>query len=351
LSQITQYAGVLAKIGAEKSKLLSETKLKTLTETKNLTEFTAQLRETSYQTQIAKVPLPLTSRKLERAFNENLIETYAKIIKNSPKSVANYLCLYLLKFEIENIKALIKATANANLSSEQKLARIYLSTEEYLKKLAVIEEAAKASTMKQMVSNLKGTEYSAALGKGLQSFEEKASTAGFDVLLDKVFYEKLCDSYDSLPKKEKTHAYFYASVENDSFTLLTLLRGKALNYEANWLRTIIPHKNFNLSSDTVEALVMAPDFESAFKIGFESYYGKFFTKVQIPEEAIANAERVFRRAMFQHAKVSTIPEIFNIGAPLAFMILKEAEVHNLIASSSGVEAGVNPEGILNQMSF
>ena len=60
----------------------------------------------------------------------------------------------LLRFEIENIKALIKAT-NANLSPEQKLAKIYLSVEDYLKNRSVIEEAAKASTIKQVVNALK----------------------------------------------------------------------------------------------------------------------------------------------------------------------------------------------------
>ena len=49
MSQTTLYASVLAKIGAERSKLLSEAKLKTLTESKDLSAFAAQLRETSYQ--------------------------------------------------------------------------------------------------------------------------------------------------------------------------------------------------------------------------------------------------------------------------------------------------------------
>ncbi len=104
MTQTTLYASVLAKIGAERSKLLSEAKLKALTESKSLTEFAAQLRDTSYQEQIAKLSLPLTSRKLERAFNENLIETYIKIIKNSPKKARKYLSLYLLRFEIETYK-------------------------------------------------------------------------------------------------------------------------------------------------------------------------------------------------------------------------------------------------------
>ena len=348
MTQTTLYAGVLAKIGAERSKLLSEVKIKTLTESRDLSALAAQLRETTYQTQIGKVPLPLTSRKLERAFNENLIESYEILIKNSPKDVTKYLNLYPLRFEVENIKALIKA-ANANLSPEQKLAKMYLSVEDYLKKRSVIEEAAKAPTVKQLVNSLKNTEYASALNMGLQNYEETGSTARLDVLLDKVFYEKLYDSYMLLTKKEKPHAHFYASIENDSFTLITLLRGKTLNYDANWLRLAVPHNNFYLTMETVEALLSAADFESALKIALESHYAKFFVKAQNPEETIANAEKAFKRAKFQHAKASRISENFNIGASLAFMTQKEAEVHNLTALSAGVEAAIKPEEIQGQL--
>ncbi len=350
MSQITLYASVLAKIGAEKSNLLSEAKLKTIVETKTLSEFSAQLRDTVYQPQLLKATLPLTSRKLERVFNESLIESYIKIINNSPKKARPFLNLVLLKFEIENIKTLIKA-ANANLPPEQRLSKVYVSVEDCLKKRALIEEAAKAPTIKQIVNNLKISEYGPALTKGLQSYEEKGSTAGFDILLDKFFYDSLYDAFFNLQKKEKPHAKYYASIENDSFTLLTILRGKVLNYDPNWLRLAVSRNKFNLSSDIIEALLVAPDFESTLKIAFESNYGKFFAKAPTPEEIIVNAERAFKRAEFHYAKVSTVPEIFNIGGALAFIKLKEAEVHNLIASSAGVEAGVNPEAILSQMLF
>ncbi len=56
---------------------------------------------------------------------------------------------------------------------------------------------------------------------GLKNYEENGSTACFDVFVDKLFYEKLYESFDCLPKKEKHYAFFYASMENDGFTLLT----------------------------------------------------------------------------------------------------------------------------------
>ncbi len=348
MTQTTLYSRVLAKIGAERGKLLGEAKLKALTESKNLSEVAIQLRDTSYQEQLVKVSLSLTSRKLERAFYENLISTYVKIIKNSPKNASKYLRLYLLRFEVENIKALIKAT-NAKLSLDQKLGKIYLTSEDYLKNRSVIEETAKAPDIKQIVKTLKKTDYAPALNMGLQSYEEDGSTTCLDVLIDKTFYEKLYDSYESLPKKEKPHAHFYASTENDGFTLLTLLRGKNLNYDVNWLRLAVPPNNFFLDIETVEAMVTATDFESALKIALESHYAGFFAKVQSPEEILANAEKTFKKAVLQHAKESRISENFNIGAPLAFMTQKEAEVHNLTALSSGVEAAIKPEDIQHQL--
>ncbi|MCL4429886.1 MAG: V-type ATPase subunit, partial [Chloroflexi bacterium] len=262
MAQTTLYAAVLAKIGAERSQLLGEGKLKTLMEAKDLSELTGQLRETSYEKQIAKVSPPLTGRKMERAFTENLLETYMKIVKNSPKKTAEFLRLYFLRFEVENIKALIKA-ANANLSPQQKLGKIYSSAEAFLNQRAVVEEAVKAPDLRQTVISFKGTEYASALKMGIGSYEEDGTTACFDVLLDKHFYEKLYDAYQNLPGTEKPHAQPYVSMEIDGFGLLTLLRGKNLHYDPNWLRLAVPPKKFNLSDGAVEEMVTASDFDSA----------------------------------------------------------------------------------------
>ena len=59
-------------MGAERTKFLNENKLKALSESKNIGDIASQLRDSSYQEQIARIVPPLTGRKLERAFTENL---------------------------------------------------------------------------------------------------------------------------------------------------------------------------------------------------------------------------------------------------------------------------------------
>ena len=100
---------------------------------------------------------------------------------------------------------------------------------------------------------------------------------------------------------------------------------------------------------SVEAIVSAINFDVAFKVVQEGYYGEYFERGQNPEAAIANAEKNFRKAVLRFAKSKIISEAFNIGSTLSFITTKEAEVHNLRALSLGIEADLKPETIRNQL--
>ena len=350
MSQTTKYANVLVKIGTGRSELLGESKLKGLSETKNLADLISSLRESSYHQEIAKIAPPLSSRKLERAFNENLIGTYIKIITNTPKKTAKFLNHFLLRFEIENIKTIIKAI-NANLHLEQKQSKIYFAPEIYFNNLSLIEEAVRASSIKQIVNALEKTDYASALKMGFRSYEKDASTTCFDVLLDKFYYEELWAAFQSLPKKEKPHAYTYASLQVDSYVLLMILRGKLLNYDSNWLRIALPTRRFRLSDKTTENIVSSADFESALKIVLKTSYAKYFDKTQSSQKIIAFAENAFNKAQLEHAKETRFKEIFNVGAVMAFLTKKSFEVRNLVIISLGVEAGTKPDEIGRHLFF
>jgi vacuolar-type H+-ATPase subunit C/Vma6 len=335
-------------LGAERGKFLAENKVKVLSESKNLSDVVSQLRDTAYQEQISRIEAPITGRKLERAYFENLIETYLKIMKYAPERANRYLNIYLKRLQAENVKTLVR-TAQANLPTEQRLAKIYLSVEKYLGNTERVEEAAKAQNISQVVAVFKGTEYGPALATGFKTYEETGSTIGMDISIDTLFYEELCAAFKRLPRVERRHAKFYASLELDSFILLTLLRGKNLNYDPNWLRIAVPKCFFRLDKKQVEAIVSALNYEAAFKIVQESAYAKYFEHKTTPIETLAAAEKTFKRTILAHAKKSRIREIFNVGAILIFITLKEAEVHNLTALSLGIEAGMKPEVIRNQL--
>ena len=141
-------------------------------------------------------------------------------------------------------------------------------------------------------------------------------------------------AYESLPRREKPHAYHYVSIENDSFILLTLLRGKNLNYDPNWLRLAVPHCFFNLDKQEVESIVSALNFEAAYKI----VAGQLLRQILRAEKPrlkkpLQTLRKPSEKTSSHMQRKVYLREKFNIGSTLSFITLKEAEVHNLTALS------------------
>jgi vacuolar-type H+-ATPase subunit C/Vma6 len=345
LTKTSRYAAALAKIGAERGKLLTEAQLKTLTESKTLAEFVGRLRESSYGEELLRVTAPIDVRKVEHALRESLMDVFGKIFENSPKNVQPFLCTYLEVYEVQNLKALLKATA-AGLTSEEKLAKIYLRAEAHLGNLAAFEAAANAEDLKALAKAFSHTGYGEVLDLGLNRYVDTGSTQSFDVLLDRSFYEKVHETFQKMPKIEQKHARFNASLRTDGFTVLALLRGKLVEHKTEWLRTALPRVAFELPPKTFEALVSAKDFDSALKILQQTRLKDYFQKAASPEETLANAERAIKKAILNHACEMRFTDVFNVEAPIALMVQKETEVVNLVTISLSIDNKLKPEDIV-----
>jgi V/A-type H+-transporting ATPase subunit C len=350
LSEEQLYSSVLVKIGVERSHLLSEQKLERLTDCKTLTEFASELGQTVYGKKLTQMTPPYTPNDFERAFRENFIEVCIKIVHNSPDVVSAFLKTYLLKFEQENIKTILRAVS-IGLPHDEIINKLYLPVEKFLKRQELILKAAMAIQVKLVIDVLQNTLYGDSLITGLQKYDETGSTKYFDVLLDKLFYEKLGKSLKDLPKNEQEFASFYVSMENDRFDILTILRAKLLGYDPHWIRMAISRNFYNVPEKTIEAMLMADDFESAFNVVKQSYYKELFVKAETPEETLSAAEKAFRRDIFQHVKKTKISDPFNIGSPIAFIVKKEIEVYNLTAISLGIEYGRKKSDVLGWLLF
>jgi V/A-type H+-transporting ATPase subunit C len=344
LSEEQLYSNVLVKVGVERSHLLSKATLKRLLECKSLEELASELKETVYGKKLAQITFPYTSKIFERVFQEILIEVTTKIAQNSPETVAPFIKTYLLKFELENIKTILRA-ASVGLTYDEITQKLYLPVEVFIKKQDIILKAAMAIHVKSVVDILKNTVYGPLLVAGLKKYEETGSTKFFDILLDRMFYEQFGEKFKDLPKREQENAFFYVSREIDKFNILTILRAKILGHNSDWIRLAISRDFYNVTEQIIEALLLVDNFESALGIIKQSYYKNFFVETETPEESISAAEKAFRKDLFEHAKRTVVGNPFNVGTPIAFLIRKRIELENLTAISLGIEYNWKKEEI------
>jgi vacuolar-type H+-ATPase subunit C/Vma6 len=232
---------------------------------------------------------------------------------------------------------LIKTTL-AKLSSEEKISKIYLPIEDYFHNRVVIEEAVKASTISAVIQAFRTTEYYTSISEGLKKYDETGSIIHFDLLLDRQYFDTYYSVYEKLPKKEQTYARFYASINVDGFLLLAILRGKTLGYDPDWLKVALPNNYFNINERVFISLLYAIDYDTALKIIASTEYKIYFTSTGTPTEIISTAEKALKTAVIQHAKSRVLLDVFNIGAPLSFITLKEDNVHNLTVLALNIDA-------------
>ena len=336
MSQEQLYSNVLVKVSVEKSHLLTKEKFSRLLNSKNLVEYVSELKETIYGQELERLMLPYTTNKLERVFRENFIETCIKIVRNSPDIASKFLRTYLIKFEHENIKIILRAVS-IGLPFDEIKKRLYLNLETFFERKEIILKAAMAIQVKLVVEVLQNTIYGPSLVLGLKKYEETGSTKYFDILLDRMFYENVGELYKNLPKNEREHAFFYVSNIVDRFNILTILRAKLLGYEPHWIRVALAHNFYNISKETIEQLLMADNFKSALEIIKKSNYAKLFDKTVIDEEKLAKVEKEFRQKILLNITKLRFGDPFNIGTPLDFIFRKEIESYNLTALSIGIE--------------
>jgi vacuolar-type H+-ATPase subunit C/Vma6 len=308
-----------------------------------LEEFASELKETDYGKKLAKVSVPNKVR-FERVFREKLVDITCKMVQTSPENVSQFLKMNLLKFEHENIKTILRATS-FGLSHNEITSKIYMHVEEFLKISDIMTKAAASIDVKSVVETLKTTVYGPLLIIGLRKYEETGSMKFFGILLDRMFYENLGGEFESLPKREQKYAFFYVSMETDSFNLSVILRAKILGYDPQWIRMAIAPKFYNIDGETIETLLMSNDFESAFNTVKHSRYSRFFVKAETPEETVSLAEKAFRTAILEHVKKTRVGDLFNVGVPLGLIVQKEVETYNLTAISLGIGYSWKPDDI------
>jgi vacuolar-type H+-ATPase subunit C/Vma6 len=350
LSQEQLYSNVLVKIGVERSNLLSKEKLQRLTDSNSLTELITELRTTIYGEKLSKLTTPYSTDDLERAFRETFIEVCIKMVKNSPLTVSAFLKTYLLKFEHENIKTILRAIS-VGLPYDDIKNKLYMSVEKSLKREEVFLKAAMALQVKLAVEALQHTIYGPLLSSGLQKYEETGSTKYFDLLLDKMFYEEFGKNFHNMPKNEQQLAFYYVSTKTEMFNILTILRAKLLGYDSHWIRVALSRDFYTISEQTIESMLMAEDFKSAMEVVEQTHYKKLFAKAETPEKTVSDAEKALKQEIFEHAQTTKIGDPFNVGSVMAFIMRKEIELYNLTMISLGTEYKWKKDDILNRLFF
>jgi vacuolar-type H+-ATPase subunit C/Vma6 len=323
-----KYKRLMPKVLGFKQKLLTIQDLLGLLG-RSLEEIVGVLQTSPYNAVIAAIPeKPVDAAALERALREDYIRTLEAIVDASPKDIQRLLTTIRSKFEVHNIKALLRAK------------RAKLNVDEAMRYVIPIGRLDDSSCR--------------------EVYRHAGSYADILPLLADSGYPLLPDEDDTVDEMFVLEASLDRDVnrigmEIASATLKTMLRSKALGISKEYvLRHVQPAAGF--SQEDYEAAFDQVDLRSTIEL-----LGKTADKASrdiryllqdLSRECdafppLSRVEAVFDRNLLTASQrmLKRYTPFFNVGLVLAFLNAKWFEVRNLSTIARGAVDELPPDRV------
>ncbi len=357
---ISKYAYVNSRVGAMKSRLLSESDLRSLIEVPNYEDCITLLKNTGYKNEIARLK-SYPSVDIENVFTKSLVEDYEKLI-NSVFGDAKILLKEVAKrFEVAAIKTLIYMKVSRFSEKEM---RTYPWVLEKMIGQSTLARLHQLETVEELIEILKFTDYYTPLKEALKKYREVGNAYPFIISLDKYLYTKIGRVLTRLGNKDKKITSRLIGTEIDSKNIITAFRLRGVSEEEAWpnfipymynidrdiLRTILNIRHLRQLSTELPEFRYTEVISAALKdydktmamLPYDLEYVPLLTDTTkyTKVESILPFELILRRYIYQISKSAFYGDRFNVGISIAYLYLKENEIRNLIAILRSKEVGL-----------
>ena len=366
------YAYTNAKIGALRSRMLTQGEFRSLIEVATVEDMISLLKGTYVGKEISKLQ-DVSIPNIEGMLYSSLAQEYDRIVKGLRREPRAAMDRLYKKFGSEVVKAVIRLKA-AGVPPEV-IRRYPLFTTRDMP-ADRIQKMIEAQDIRELVETLRGTDYYKPLVKALPNYTEDGSPAVLTNALESALYKNLWASVSALSTRDRGIARELVGKEIDLKNILTAyrLRGSDISSaEAHFIpvmyrvrrevltallglrhlgqiATEIPHFGY---TNIIASIIK--DYENISReLPFSMVYSPASAEAAREYEDVASVlplEIALRRHMTKLYQRAFRGDRFHIGVPMAHLFLRENEIRNIVTALKLKEAGVESEKIERMMIF
>ena len=338
IARVFKYSFAQARARSLKGKLLSPDDWHYLLKMKRLEDILKYLGGTEYAVALSRLSgAPSHAGTICLALYDELFNSYARLIKAVPRRSSRVLRDFLLLYEAENIKTILRGAWQGKAPSE---VRVLLYRLGPLSRLP-IEELLEARQITAAVDLLKPTLFHLPLLHALPQFEAQGRLFPLEMAMDTAVLDHIVAGLKSIRGADRRGIEILVGEWIDIINVSWLVRFRhfygqspeeAINYTVSG--------GYRLGARDLGAVARSPDLPS-FLSALPRPYHEPLGETQRWEQVHASLGRWFVGELYR--VFSRDP--FQIRLPLSYLLLKEIEVKSLESLISAVELG-EPAGRL-----
>lgn len=328
LIETAPFAYVNARVRSMESRLLNEHKLNELIEATGITDLIGFLEDTDYGPYLSEVMNQSSDSVIvEKALNIHLAHIYKTLSNIVPDSAKKILKLLEKKFDVKNIKTLLRAKYVGLDAEETFKLLIPLGTIPESK----LRELSEAKTIEEIVSGLEGTEYAHILSDELSKYEQTGKLTSLEMSLDKYVLGELWKNI-SIDDTEKDLFKEFVGTMIDIENLKMILKGKADGLSSEIISEYITDFGYELAPWKLKELADAESIEGVISSLEGTKYASILTD-NLEEFEKAKTTYVFEKALDKYlvelGRRLSLRQPFGVGPIIGLITSKELEVRNL----------------------
>ena len=291
-------------------------------------DFIAALMDTPYKASLTKENLTeIDAHTIEKAMKQELIHQYLMVIRSTEAALRDFMIELFRRFEVMNMKAIIRAKAEAAGTTESVLLfPVEPLFKDYRSILATgsLEEAIKHFE----------EPYRVALEASMPEYKRSNRLLDLENALDRVLFGAICSTKERLRRADRETVEKLMGTELDIANIMTLLRCKEEGIAvADMERYFIPYSYaFDLDIDAVRDAFAADSISSAIQLLPDCPYKPVLSDA-IPhyeeQKSLLPFELALQRYFVKWIRKAMFDYPIDIGTVLGYLYLKELEIRNI----------------------
>lgn len=343
---VSGYGAVSARVRVKYSNLLSEGELHALAEADDLTALVDALKRTAYGPEIeAQRERELTAADVMRSIRRRQASEARSVIQAVPGSSRRVLVQLFRRHEVNNLKAILRAVATGGGVKGEGPARDHvkallfpLGAQTQIPAEAMLESGA----IPAAIELLRGTPYYETLTFALKRYNAEQSLFPLEVALDLDHWRKLWAEAHKLSGQDQAQAVRVLGALVDASNLMWAIRYRVYKHlsEEELINYTLPFGQ-RVHDEHIRAIAAGADIGSV----VERLYPEAEDLASLladPRSGLPKLEIELKRVLARRCMAAFLGDPFHVGLPLAFLVLHDLEIQDLIvlleAKSTRVKA-------------
>jgi V/A-type H+/Na+-transporting ATPase subunit C len=334
---VTGYAAINARVRVKYATLLGPQDYATLAETPDFAGLIAQLKHTAYEPYLETMKdKDFNPRRAEFEIKRRLADSYVSIIQTAPENTKPLVTHLYRFFEIDNLKAVLRGIVSGASWDRIRYVLFPLGSYSAIPAQAMVE----AGNVAAAVELLRGTVYYETVSHAMRRYNAEGNLFPLEVAIDLFHWRKLWTEVQRLSGLDRTMATRVIGALLDMDNLMWAIRYRVYHNlsEEELINYTLPF-GFRVHDSDIRSVAAGADIAQIVQRIYPNLHD-VETMLQNPREGLPQLELALQRELMNTCRAAFLGDPFQIGVPLAYLILTQLEIQDLTVLIEAKAAGM-----------